>query len=239
MGASPQASAAMVAAQIIKSGDGAKGWKDKCKLILAEIKGLDYGTYAEVTARRQEQNNAAKAAGETPPRAGEQSEHMVPNSCCTEGSGRHGDPVSGLGNYTEGNGFAYSVEDDQRVGTEHKFLTNQAREASRANSASGTQETLSQWLDKGEKNAEDMFNGKRHDADGNVVQGESLVRDRKGRTEADKKKIAKAAAKCLRLLAEENFRKNGAKGDPVLNNGFHKGVKGPSAGSGPTGGGAA
>jgi hypothetical protein len=212
----PQASAAMVAAQIIKSGDGAKGWEDKCKKILAEIKGLCYGTYSQVSAQRQKENKEARDNGEREPREGEQSEHFVTNSNCVQGSGRNGPAVPGLGNYTEANGFAYSIEDDQITGTEHKWATDSARASSEASAAAGKTPNLSDSLQEGQDRAETIFNGEHEPG------AKSKVRDKKGRTKKQKKQIAKAAAICLRLMAEKNFRDNGAVGDPKLQNGYHK-----------------
>lgn len=76
-----------------------------------------------------------------------QAEHFVPNSCFIIGTGRKGAVVHGAGSYTEGRALTYWVDDDQKAGTEHKFLTDLERNFCLTCESKGQFPTLNQWLE--------------------------------------------------------------------------------------------
>jgi len=76
-----------------------------------------------------------------------QAEHFVPNSCFIVGTGRTGAVVKGSGLYSEGKALTYWVDDDQKAGTEHKFLTDLERAFCQECENNGQYPTLKQWLD--------------------------------------------------------------------------------------------
>lgn len=76
-----------------------------------------------------------------------QAEHFVPNSCFIIGSGRKGAVVQGAGRYTEGRALTYWVDDDQKAGTEHKYLTDRERRFCLECESKQKFPTLAQWLD--------------------------------------------------------------------------------------------
>lgn len=78
--------------------------------------------------------------------AGVQAEHFIPNSCFMTGPGRSGHRVPGAAGYTEDAAMAYWVADDQKAGTEHKFLTDRERAFCNTLQHSGKHATLQDWL---------------------------------------------------------------------------------------------
>lgn len=70
-------------------------------------------------------SKTAKSKGTRP--MGVQAEHFIPNSCFITGAGRKGPLVPNTGKYSEGRALTYWVEDDQKSGTEHKYLTDRER----------------------------------------------------------------------------------------------------------------
>jgi|CXWL01.2.fsa_nt_gi hypothetical protein len=79
--------------------------------------------------------------------SGVQAEHFVPNSCFIAGKGRSGATVAGVGQYSEGKALTYWVDDDQKAGTEHKYLTDCERAFCKDCEDKGAYPTLAQWLD--------------------------------------------------------------------------------------------
>jgi hypothetical protein len=90
-------------------------------------------------------SKAARANGTRP--IAVQAEHFIPNSCFIGGKGRTGPLVPGAGNYSEDDALTYWVNDDQKAGTEHKYLTDQERAFCLACEALGQLATLKQWCD--------------------------------------------------------------------------------------------
>lgn len=78
-----------------------------------------------LTLQSYSASKAARLKGTRP--ANVQAEHFVPNSCFITGAGRKGPLVNGAGNYSEGRALTYWVDDDQKAGTEHKYLTDRER----------------------------------------------------------------------------------------------------------------
>lgn len=76
-----------------------------------------------------------------------QAEHFVPNSCFIIGTGRTGAVVKGAGLYSEGKALTYWVGDDQKAGTEHKYLTDCERALCQECESKKQFPTLGQWLD--------------------------------------------------------------------------------------------
>lgn len=91
------------------------------------------------------QSKTAAKKGKRP--ANVQAEHFVPNSCFILGTGRSGSVVKGAGLYSEGKALTYWVDDDQKAGTEHKYLTDCERAYCDSSEAKGQFPTLGQWLD--------------------------------------------------------------------------------------------
>lgn len=75
-----------------------------------------------------------------------QAEHFIPNSCFIVGTGRTGTVVKGAGLYSEGKALTYWVDDDQKAGTEHKYLTDCERAFCDEAERNGQFPTLGQWL---------------------------------------------------------------------------------------------
>jgi len=88
----------------------------------------------------------AVSANGTRPKA-VQAEHFIPNSCFIAGTGRTGPLIPGAGNYSENDALTYWVNDDQKAGTEHKYLTDQERAFCLECEALGQFATLEQWCD--------------------------------------------------------------------------------------------
>jgi hypothetical protein len=90
-------------------------------------------------------SKAARKNGTRP--ADVQAEHFLPNSCFFVGPGRKGPLIPHGGNYSEDNALTYWVKDDQKAGTEHKYLTDRERAFSGQCSTSGQFASLEQWCD--------------------------------------------------------------------------------------------
>lgn len=90
-------------------------------------------------------SKAARANGTRPKDV--QAEHFIPNSCFMAGTGRAGPTIPAVGNYSEDNALTYWVSDDQKAGTEHKYLTDRERAFCRACDAANQSPTLDDWLD--------------------------------------------------------------------------------------------
>jgi hypothetical protein len=89
-------------------------------------------------------SRGARDRGERPD--GVQAEHFIPNSCFIKASGRNGETVAQVGGYTEGSALTFWVADDQKSGTEHKYLTDRERAFSAYCVAKKFHPTLGQWL---------------------------------------------------------------------------------------------
>lgn len=193
------------------------------------------GTYSSVSSQRQADVNQR---GDKSPLKDQQSEHFVPNSNLQAGPGRTGPTIPGGGNYTEGTGFAYNVYDDQLEGTEHKWLTDMERDFAQKleNQVPPKNATLNEWLDHMEKTTADGLEKKLERKAGEGVK-RSRIKDAKKLSPKQRKKLAQAAAKCLRTMAEKQFAKKGVSGDTPLRNGQAEGappapVKPPRTGAG-------
>jgi hypothetical protein len=228
----------MVQAKVVKAG-GAGAAADEnldCAAVYAQFDPpIVAGTYSSVSSQRQEAN--ADQGAESPFQK-QQSEHMVPNSCLQESRGVNSSNIPGASNYTEGTGFTYNVYDGQSQGTEHKWLTDEARDFAQQLEEEGRNAPLSEWLDKAEQNCAEML-----DSD-NLVrtkggQARSRIKDAQNKTPEERKALAQKAAKCLRMAAEAQFAKQGVKPPTPLRNGLAGGAPPPAPpAAGAQGGGA-
>lgn len=200
---------ASVPATIVNGAGGDVDWKTKCKEIYAQFDPpIETGSYEDLKKRREADPDRYRNV---------QFEHMVPNSNCILGSGRSGTPVPGLPGYTPGGGFCYTVFDNQHLGTEHKLLTDLARQFSGKSTGEGVNWSLSKWLEEGQKNAEKTLKDNAERKTGESERSRT-------RSEAERDELCKKAAECLRREAEEHFQpmKKHPEADPILQNGYHK-----------------
>ncbi len=198
---SPQASASMTPAQIIKSG--AIGMADaRCAKIFAQFSPpIRCGTYNDVSRE-----------------GGCQAEHPAANSNFQSSRGDNSTNIPGAPGYSEGGAPAFNVFDDQSAGTEHKFLTDAARDF--ANSMRGKPFTLKDNLDHMQKKWEEMFksdNMERSPGGGK----RSRIKGRK--TKKQKAKLAKQAAECIRQHCDRVYQSMGAGPNTPLRNGMATG----------------
>lgn len=205
----------MVAAQVVLAG-GAGAGSAECASIYAQFNPpIVSGTYSSVSSSRQEH---VREHGDASPFKNQQSEHFIPNSNFMEGPGRTGPTVPGAGNYSEGTGFTYNVYDDQSQGTEHKWLTDAERDFATRLESQGQNATAGEWLDNMEGETEKMLDNENLQR---TKGGEprSRINDAKSKSAAERKALAKAAAKCLRMEAEQQLKKQGVSLDTPLRNG--------------------
>lgn len=208
----PQAGAAMVQAKIVKAG-GAGLADAECAAIFAQFDPpIVVGTYDSVSSARR---SDVAENGKSSPMYNSQSEHQCANSCFQSTRGDSGSNIPGCSNYTEGGAPAYNLYDDQSAGTEHKVMTDAAREFMQTNPDA----TLGDYLDHMEKKTADMLEDE-------SVQRKSGESGRSRSTAKDKKKrkeLAKKAAACLKQHAERTYEKMGIGRDQPLRNGFGTG----------------
>jgi hypothetical protein len=76
-----------------------------------------------------------------------QAEHFIPNSCFIAGKGRTGPLVPSVGSYSELDALTYWVKDDQKAGTEHKYLTDRERAFCTECEAASQFADVEQWCD--------------------------------------------------------------------------------------------
>lgn len=214
----PQASAAMVPALIVLAGGGGAGLDTECAKIYAQFDPpIITGTYSSVSSQRQEANRQAASSGSTSGFENQQSEHMVPNTNFQSTRGDSSTNIANAGEYSEGSGFCYNVYDGQSQGTEHRWLTDAEIAYADRVKAGKSEGTLKGWLDEMEGKASEMLD--REDLQ-RTKGGDkrSRIKDAKKKTKEERKKLAEAAAKCLRLQAERQFQKQKVKPEIKLDN---------------------
>jgi len=134
---------------------------------------------------------------------GQQREHGVANSAMQSERGKSASNVPDAPGYTEGGGFCFTVFDGQSQGTEHKWLTDAAKEFHEKLSAQGKGGTLKEHLDQSQKNWEKSLKEKLRRRKRQAPR--SRIKDADKKTKKERDALAKAAAKCLRMEAEKAF----------------------------------
>ena len=215
---SPSAGAASVPAQIIKGAG--FGLDAECAAIFAQFNPpINPGTYDSVSKQRRQ------AVSEDPDcdLANTQGEHQIVNSNFQTVRGDNGTNIPGCGGYSEGGAPAYNVYDNQSVGTEHKLLTDAARDLAQSQNPPST---LGEWLDGMEKKTSEMLDSddlQRQKGGGR----RSRIKDAEKKTPAERKALADKAAKCLKEHAERVYKGMGIERDQKLRNGFVDGKPKP------------
>lgn len=212
---SPQSGPAMSPAQFILSGGaGVEGFEDACAKVFAQFDPpIVCGTYSGVSQARRDANNEL---GSDSPYRNCQSEHMIANSAFQGERGNVATNIPGASGYSEGSAFAYSVYDDQSAGTEHKFLTDAAKDydlstpgnPSVGDRLSASEKWTSEMLDR-----EDL----QRTQDGPK---RSRVADAKNKPPKQRKELCDAAAKCLSTKAEGQLKKQGIANNTPTRRGF-------------------
>ena len=228
-----KASAAMVPAQVVLAGGAAltADIQSNCDKVLAQFDPpIIVGTYSSVSSDRQ----AANQADPNSPYRNGQSEHGVANSAFQGERGVNATNVPGAPGYSEGGAFAFSVYDGQSAGTEHKWLTDAAKDFHEGLEAQGKQGTLKDHLDQSQKNWEKSL-------DENLQRGKgenprSRIKDAEKKSKKERQDLAKAAAKCLRMMAEAAFKKQKISLSTKLRNGLANAVKQATKATRKTGG---
>jgi hypothetical protein len=216
----PQSAPAMVAALVVLAGGAGVAFDTECAKVFAEFDPpIVAGTYDQVSKKRQDANTAAAEQGTTSGFEKQQSEHMSANSNFQSDRGNNASNIQGASGYSEGHGYSYNVYDDQSQGTEHRWLTDAAIATADRAKAAGGPHTLKDSLDAAEKNAANMLDREdlQRKKDG---EKRSRVKDAKNKTPEERKALANAAARCLRLGAEKQYEKDGVKMDTELRNGL-------------------
>ena len=164
----------MVQVKVVKGGGAGGKKKMSCASIYASFSPpIRVGPYKKLKGRK-----------------GWQREHYPPCSNF-HNSGRGGPKIGGCSGYSTDAAPTYLVFDGQKVGTQHRQLTESARDLSKALESKGENNSLKQWLDKGQKDiAESINDNKKLKCD----------------PERDRKALAEAAAKCIRMEAEKYFK---------------------------------
>jgi hypothetical protein len=208
----------MVAAQVILAGGAAVAFDTECAKVFAEFDPpIVAGTYDQVSKQRQEANAAAEKQGTTSGFEKQQSEHMSANSNFQSDRGNNASNIKGASGYSEGRGFSYNVYDDQSQGTEHRWLTDAAIATGDRAKAAGGPHTLKDSLDAAEKNAANMLDREDLQRKKDDVK-RSRVKDAKNKTPEQRKALANAAARCLRLGAEKQYANDKVEPDTELRN---------------------
>jgi len=212
----------MVPAQVVLAGGAGltSDVQSACDSVLQQFDPpIVVGTYDSVSKARQEAN---RANANSDYRSG-QSEHGVANSAFQSERGSNASNIADAKGYSEGGAFAFSVFDGQSAGTEHKWLTDAAKDFHEKLQAEGREGTLRDHLDESQKNWEKSFEEKLQRKKGE--QPRSRIKDASKKTDQERKDLAKAAAKCLRLMAEAAFAKQKISLDAKLRNGLSNAVK--------------
>jgi hypothetical protein len=223
----------MVPVQVVLAGGGGltSVVQSSCDAVLAQFDPpIVVGTYDSVSKARQEANNADPDSGY---KSG-QSEHGVANSGFQSDRGNNASNIPGAEGYSEGGAFAFSVFDGQSAGTEHKWLTDAAKDFHEQLQAEGREGTLRDHLDQSQKNWEKSFEENLQRKKGEKPR--SRIKDADKKTKQERKDLAKAAAKCLRMMAEAQFAKQKISLNTKLRNGLSNAVK-QAAKAGRAGGG--
>lgn len=161
----------MVPTQVVKSGGKGAGKKMTCADIYASFTPpIRVGPYKKLKGRK-----------------GWQREHYPPCSNFHK-KGRGGGKIPGCSGYSTDAAPTYLVFDGQTVGTQHRKLTESARNLSKALEKKGANNSVKQWLDKGEKDIADSINNNKK---------------MKCDPEKDRKALADAAAACIRAAVEK------------------------------------
>lgn len=155
--------------------------------------------------------------------AGQQREHGVANSAVQGTRGNSATNVPGASGYTEGGGFCFTVFDGQSAGTEHKWLTDAAKEFHESLQAAGKRGTLRDHLNQSQKNWEKSFQEKLRRKKRQAPR--SRIKDAEKKSKKERDALAKAAAKCLRMMAEQAFRDQKVPLSTVMRNGLSAAVK--------------
>lgn len=208
----------MVPLQVILAGSAAMTFDEACAKIFAEFDPpIVCGTYDEVSKARRETN---RELGDESAYRNNQSEHFLPNSAFQGQRGVNASNIPGAASYTEGSAFAYSVYDDQSAGTEHKFLTDAARDFE---TNAGANPSVAERLAATKENTRQSLleNLKR---DKSEVK-RSRIKDAEQRTEEEREQLAEAAAECLTQKAAKQFEDKGVKASTPTRKGLVEGAK--------------
>jgi len=197
----PDAGPAMVPLQVILAGGGGMSFDEACEKIFQEFDPpIVCGTYSSVSRKRQATN---REQGDASQYQDNESEHLIANSAFQGTRGDNSTNIPGASKYTEGTAFAYSVFDGQAPGTEHKFLTDAARNYEKGlttNPTRGERIAAAKEWTKESLLREDIQRTK----DG---QPRSRVKDAKNRSKKECEDLAEAAAECLSQKAAKQFDK--------------------------------
>jgi hypothetical protein len=190
----------MVPLKLLLAGGAGLTFEQRCAKILAEEfdPPIKTGTHSEVRKKLEGKGSTRQA------------EHIVTNASLQNARGGADNNIGSLAGseYSSGKGPTYDVFDGQKVGAEHKAVTDAAREFEEAYAAKsgGLPPTLGERIDAAEKWTEKQLQEK-------LKRGRGPKRDRfnpkKKRTEKEKKKIAKFAAKCIAEQTRKQFKKLG------------------------------
>jgi hypothetical protein len=197
----PDAGPAMVPLQVILAGGGGMSFDEACEKIFQEFDPpIVCGTYSGVSRKRQETN---REQGDASQYQDNESEHLLANSAFQGERGVNSTNIPGASKYTEGTAFAYSVFDGQGRGTEHKFLTDAARNYEKGLTKNPT---LGERLAAAKQWTKDslLSDKVQRTKDG---QPRSRVKDAKNRSPKECEDLAEAAAECLTKKAAKQFEK--------------------------------
>jgi hypothetical protein len=184
-----QVGPAMVPAQVIELAGGGMTFDAACQKIFQEFDpAIETGSYNDVTKRRRDRNRN----NERSPSRNQQSEHFIPDSA-----------MKGVDGYSRGTAFSYNVYDNQHAGTEHKILTDFAREAAAEGSATPS---LGEQIQRAKQRAYEQLKNEAYRRKGDKRK-RSRVKDKEGRTEEDKDKLCQAAAECLAKQCADHYAK--------------------------------
>jgi hypothetical protein len=212
----------MSPAQVVLSGGAglSAATQSACDNVLAQFDPpIIVGTYDSVSKARQKANSTDP---NSPHKSG-QSEHGVANSAFQSDRGNNASNIPGASGYSEGGAFAFSVFDGQSAGTEHKWLTDAAKDFHERMAAKGKNATLSEHLDESQKNWEKSLDENLTRKKGEKPR--SRIKDAEKKSKQERKDLAKAAAKCLRMMAEAEFKKQKISLTAKLRNGLATAVK--------------
>lgn len=209
-----QAAAAMVQSKIVKGG-GAGLADPECAAIFAQFDPpIKPGTYDSVSKERRAD---VDAKGKKSRLRNSQSEHQIANSGFQGTRGDISTNVHPNASYSEGAAPAYSLYDDQTVGTEHKVMTDAARDFMQKN---GNNATVGDYLDHMEKKTAEMLDDDSVKRAAGEKSGRSRIKNADKMTKAERKKLAEKAAACLKQHAERVYKELGIKRSDKLRNGF-------------------
>lgn len=208
----PQSAPAMVPLQVVLAGGTGMSFDDACEAIFQEFDPpIKCGTYSKVSSDRRATNKENPSSKYK----NHQSEHMVSNSSLQGDRGVNASNVPGAEGYSEGTGFAYSAYDDQSPGTEHKFLTDAARDFDQA--AQGFP-TVGERIQAAKDWCKDMLLGDLERVKGGEKR--QRIKDAKNRSDKEKKELAEAASECLAKKAQQQFEKQGISMDTPTRRGM-------------------